>query len=281
MSKDVDNVRYEGYFVYVSGGKYINIVLTKAELSEAKFFNVTPLTSSIAAAATTVDITVSSNVAWSASSDTDGFTLDKASGEGNGTITVTCPENTAAEARTVKITVSTEADVTTKSYEVVITQNGVSPAGSSITLTFPDDNKDNNKKGSYTESWTAKAGDQEFTITGFNNNNWNNWTYIKCGRKNNASVATIYTKISFAVKTVVVTVDNFTGGKVNAFKLEVASDADFKNDVQTVNLTIAKGDNTFTIPSPVANAHYRLTVDCASGSSNGLVTVSKLVISDK
>ena len=144
-----------------------------------------------------------------------------------------------------------------------------------------DDNKDNNKISSYTETWTAKAGDQEFTLTGFNNNNWNNWTYIKCGRKNNASVATIYTKISFAVKTVVVTVDNFTGGKVNAFKLEVASDADFKNDVQTVNLTIAKGDNTFTVPSPVANAHYRLTVDCASGSANGLVTVSKLVISDK
>ena len=279
--KDVDNVRYEGYFVYVTGGKYINIVLTKAEPSEAKFFNVTPLTSTIDAAATTVDITLSSNVAWSASSDTDGFTLDKASGEGNGTITVTCPENVSDEARTVKITVSTEADVTTKSYEVVITQNGVSPAGSGITLTFPDDNKDNNKVSSYTDTWTAKVGDQEFTLTGFNNNNWNNWTYIKCGRKNNASVATIYTKISFAVKTVVVTVDNFTGGKVNAFKLEVASDADFKNDIQTVNLTIAKDDNTFTIPSPVANAHYRLTVDCASGSANGLVTVSKLVISDK
>lgn len=280
--KDVDNIRYEGYFVYVTSGKYINIVLTKAEPSEGKFFSVNPLSKTIAAAATTVDITVSSNVAWSASSDTDGFTLDKASGEGNGKITVTCPENVSEDARTVKITVSTEADVTTKSYEVIITQSGVSSQGGSITLTFPDDNKDNNKVSSYTDTWTATAGDQEFTITGFNNNSWkNDWNFIKCGRKNNASTATIVTGVSFAVKTFVVTVDACTSDKVNAFKLEVASDAAFANDVQTVTLTIAKGDNTFTIPSPVANAHYRLTVDCASGSSNGLVTVSKLVISDK
>ena len=280
--KDVDNIRYEGYFVYVSGGKYINIVLTKAEPSEGKFFSVNPLSRAIAAAATTVDITVSSNVAWSASSDTDGFTLDKASGEGNGTIKVTCPENISEDARTVKITVSTEADVTTKSYEVIITQSGVSSQGSPITLTFPDDNKDSNKISSYTDTWTAKTGAQEFTITGFNNNSWkNDWSFIKCGRKNNASTATIVTNVSFAVKTFVVTVDACTSDKVNAFKLEVASDAAFANDVQTVTLTIAKGDNTFTIPSPVANAHYRLTVDCASGSSNGLVTVSKLVISDK
>lgn len=162
--KDVDNIRYEGYFVYVTSGKYINIVLTKAEPSEGKFFSVNPLSKTIAASAATVGITVSSNVAWSASSDTDGFTLDKASGEGNGTISVTCPENVSTEARTVKITVSTEADVTTKSYEVEIYQKGVA-SGEELKIEAVFD-----KQGAYGIKGTSKAKTKDsetFTVDGY------------------------------------------------------------------------------------------------------------------
>ena len=42
-----------------------------------------------------------------------------------------------------------------------------------VSLTFPDDNSSNNGIGSYTDEWTAKIGTYEWTITGFNNNNWN------------------------------------------------------------------------------------------------------------
>lgn len=39
-------------------------------------------------------------------------------------------------------------------------------------LTFPDENKDNNKVTSYDKTWTAKKNDREYTISNFNNNNW-------------------------------------------------------------------------------------------------------------
>lgn len=52
------------------------------------------------------------------------------------------------------------------------------------TLTFPDDNSANNKVITYTDTWIAKNGTDEWSITNFNNNQWNNsWKYIKCGSK--------------------------------------------------------------------------------------------------
>lgn len=149
-----------------------------------------------------------------------------------------------------------------------------------ITLTFPDDNKASNKISAYNESWTAKIGTDEWTITNFNNNQWKTWTYIKCGRKNNASTASIATSsaIESAVTSVVVTVDKFTSGKVNSIKLLVASDADYSSVVETVTAsTISTGAMTFTVTSPTENCYYKLVFDCASGSSNGLIQISKVV----
>lgn len=51
-------------------------------------------------------------------------------------------------------------------------------------LTFPDDNKANNSVNDYTSSWEAKVGTDTWTITNFNNYQWKDWTYIKCGSKN-------------------------------------------------------------------------------------------------
>lgn len=64
-------------------------------------------------------------------------------------------------------------------------------------LTF---NKDNNqqKVNNYTTSWTVKCDGKEWTLANFNN--YNNgegtsgeteWTFVRCGSKKNASIATI------------------------------------------------------------------------------------------
>lgn len=148
------------------------------------------------------------------------------------------------------------------------------------TLTFPDDNKENNGLSSYEKEWTAIIDGTNWTIANFNNNNWNsNWTYIKCGRKNNASIGTITTNLSEAISSVVVTIDAATTDNVNSFKLYVASDSSFSTDLQTISATITKGENRFVIPAPAADSYYKIEVDCASGSSNGLVTISKIVYS--
>ena len=130
---------------------------------------------------------------------------------------------------------------------------------------------------SYDNSWSATNEDFTVDLTNFNNNN-NGWNYVKCGRKNNASTGTITTAsaIDKAVTKVVVTVDAFTSGKVNSFKLYVASNAEFSTDIQTISHSIATGANTFTVTAPTENQFYKIEIDCESGSSNGLVQISKI-----
>lgn len=144
------------------------------------------------------------------------------------------------------------------------------------TLTF---SSSTNSQGvsSYTASWTATVGGFTWDIVNFNNNN-NEWNYIRAGRKDNASVAYISTKskIEEAVTKVVVTVDNFTVGKINSTKLYIASNSDFTQNVQTISLPASLGAMTYTVQNPAEKMFYKLEYDCASGSSNGLIQISKV-----
>ena len=148
------------------------------------------------------------------------------------------------------------------------------------TLTFPDDNKAKNAVGAYTETWTATIGDFSWKITNFNNNKWNNnWTYIKCGRKNAASTASIATSSAMdkAIGTVLVTIDKITADYVNSISLEVASDAAFSDVKETVKAEkLEQGEMEFKVKAPAANLYYKLVFDCSAGKANGLVQVSKV-----
>lgn len=130
---------------------------------------------------------------------------------------------------------------------------------------------------SYTDSWNATNNGFTCTLKNWNNNQ-NGWSYVKAGRKNNASVATITTAAAVpeALTTVTMTVDALTTSKINSLKLYVSSDANFSTK-DTYTATAAMGDVVFNISKPVANAYYKIEVDCASGSSNGLIQVSKVV----
>lgn len=147
------------------------------------------------------------------------------------------------------------------------------------TLTFPDDNKADNKVSSYAKTWTAKIGDFSWEIANFNNYNWNNWTYIKCGSRNGASTASIATSSAMdkAIGIVLVTIDKITAANVNSISLEVASDAAFSHVKETVKAAkLEKGDMQFKVSAPAANLYYKLVFDCSAGSANGLVQVSKV-----
>lgn len=147
------------------------------------------------------------------------------------------------------------------------------------TLTFPDENSANNQVSSYTDTWTAKIGNDSWIITNFNNNKWQNWSYIKCGRNNYESVASIATDFAVdqAISNVVVTIDKITASKVNSMALVVASDKDFSNVIETVNASdVAAGDIVFKTTKSTANNYYKLVFDCASASSNGVIQISKV-----
>ncbi len=153
----------------------------------------------------------------------------------------------------------------------------------SVILSFPDDNSENNKVGGYTDTWTAISGEYNFSITAFNNNSWNNsWTYIKCGRSKDASVATISTSTAMPELTAIeVTVDKINASKVNSITLDIYSDAAMgtavAEDIEPRS-AIAAGSMVFEIPSTsqAANQYYKLTFDCAIAGSNGPVQISKV-----
>ncbi len=147
------------------------------------------------------------------------------------------------------------------------------------TLTFPDDNSENNKTNQYYETWTAIIGSDSWTIENFSNNNWN-WEYIRCGRKTVESVASIATAFAIdqPISNIVVTFDKIDkDDKINSISLLVASDADFANVIETVEAPNKEaGDMLFEIKNPTANSYYKLVVDCQSAGSNGIVQISKI-----
>ena len=154
------------------------------------------------------------------------------------------------------------------------------PGADSIILTFPDDNKENNKISAYTQNWVAKKGAVEFDITNFNNNKWEkNWAFIKCGRKDKASVASIATKSVIAKKIdkVVIFASSYAKENVNSAKLFVSAKADFAG-AEGVDMTYANGQLTAPVATPGENLYYKVVLDCKGGSGNGFVVVDKFVL---
>lgn len=147
-------------------------------------------------------------------------------------------------------------------------------------LTFPDENKAENKCGSYTTIWTAKIGDDTWSVSNFNNNNWG-WTHIRCGRKKTASTASIVNDAAFteAVTKVVANISEAKQlDKVNSVNLIVAKDQACNDIVETVagsfgEGTSFSGDLTFNVTAPAKNLFYKLVFDMEGGSGNGFIHV--------
>ena len=152
------------------------------------------------------------------------------------------------------------------------------------TLSFPDDNKAANGVGAYDKTWTATIGDFSWSIANFNNNSWNaSWTYIKCGRKKDASAASIATSTAMDEKITKIVVNYYSlknVNKINSLTLTVASDANFSTVIETVNptetLSTSTKTSTFTISSPAANLYYKITYDCAVAGDNGIVVINSV-----
>lgn len=150
------------------------------------------------------------------------------------------------------------------------------------TLTFPDENKDNNSVNAYDGEWTAKSGAFEWTMKAFNNHGWkDNWSWIRCGSKNFESTATITTNaaMSDAIKAVNVTVDKYTAVDGTTTYLQVASTKDGLETAAKVEVTMAKGVLTYNIATPQPNMFYRITYYCPKGSKasgNGYIQISKV-----
>lgn len=144
------------------------------------------------------------------------------------------------------------------------------------TTTFSADNN-SGPISSYTDTWKVTCDGLVWSVENFNNNK-NGWDFVRAGSKKFASVAALSTDAitKVAITKVVVTLNKADASKVNSFKLIVASDADFTNVVEEVELTIAAGENTFALTNPTANCYYKLVIDCQQGTVNGFVELAKV-----
>ena len=112
--------------------------------------------------------------------------------------------------------------------------------------------------------------------TNFNNNN-KGWAYVKCGGKNGAYTGTIITDaaIDKPIARVSLTIDAITADNVTSIKLYSSSDKSTWTEVGT----FLKESGSVNLLSPAANKYYKIEAVCTQGSSNGLLTISKIQFS--
>ena len=123
-------VSCEGYWIGTTS-KYFTIVETKVEEDASDRLSVSPKELSVAAAATTASFNISSTVDWKVESKSAGVTVDKTSGNGDATVTLTFAANTSD--KEVVYTVEVSSSLGTEI--VTLTQKAYVPAGEMAELT--------------------------------------------------------------------------------------------------------------------------------------------------
>lgn len=134
-----------GFFTGITGGgSYVNMMSTSVEEATVNVFDVTPQQINVAATAISAEINVTGNVDWTAE-PSEGATVDKTSGSGDGVITVSFPANTDPEnTKDYTVFVRTEATGVNDEFEVNITQAKADAAGvTSATIDFSEQGYEN------------------------------------------------------------------------------------------------------------------------------------------
>lgn len=147
------DIKVEGW--YVGGNPHYQVVATKVEevASDTPKFSVSTETLTAKAADKSVFFDVRGNVKWTVASDNAAYKVSPESGDGNGAVTVSFAENTTDKDVTVKLTVSTTAEVATKSYTVTLTHKGksTSAGGEEVEVSVDKDYLAANQNGKMDE----------------------------------------------------------------------------------------------------------------------------------
>lgn len=179
----------------------------------------------------------------------------------------------------------------------VVSESYTAPTAGDKTLLFGA--QYNNKKvSSYTDSWTVTCDGFTWNMANWNNNNNGKgeenvgteknpqtpWTFVKAGRKKDASVATIETAdvIPSSIASVTMTIGALKNkDKIKSFKLEVYEGETVAETVNGDLNSLAVGEYAFNIANPKANCKYKITFDIDVAGSNGIIQLDKVVYSGK
>ncbi|MFB0973463.1 MAG: BACON domain-containing protein, partial [Bacteroidales bacterium] len=99
----------------------------KKIVPDAASLSVAPSSINAGATGTTTSVTVTSNYAWTASSDNGWCAISPSSGSGNGSFTVTVSANASTDSRTATVTVKAGTGDNTATKTITVTQVGKEP----------------------------------------------------------------------------------------------------------------------------------------------------------
>lgn len=184
-------LKVTGYFCGKTSNWFM-VMETDIQLDGSKSFNVTPATVTVGSAAGSKgSISVSGDVAWTASASSTDVTLSPSSGTGAATIDVTLAENTTYQKRTYKVTVSTTEDALVKSYEVTVNQDAaVDPSLKVVELTNEEivaSFKASTVASNIYGDWTISSASGSWTG---NMNTLKELVYVQIRNKGNAHIMT-------------------------------------------------------------------------------------------
>lgn len=127
--------------------------------------------------------------------------------------------------------------------------------------------------------WKNTTDGLTYSIVNCANNGSKDWDYIKVGSNRKDSIGTITTDKPFAedIAESTIAIDSVINEYINSIKLLVSTSADFTPETTTsYDVTVAKGEQTTKITTPVPNAHYRYVIDCKKAKKNGPISISKI-----
>lgn len=238
------------------------VTVTVVQAGTSPTLSVTPSNQNVAAAAGNTTFTVTSNSAWSASSNAAWCTVTP-SGVGNGTLTATFTENTALSSRIATITVTVTG---IGPVAVTVTQAAGSP---SLAVTPANQNV------------SASAGNTSFTVT--SNTAWSvlsnaAWcTVTPSGSGNGTLVANFTANASTSVRTASITVTASGVSPVTVTVTQSGNAPTLSVTPTNQNVGYAAGNTSFAVTS---NSPWTVLSDAAwctptlSGSGNGTITAS-------
>ncbi len=223
---------------------------------------------SVAAAAYSTDtFIITSNTAWTTSSSQSWLIVSPTSGSNNGTVTIIAQQNTDTLARTATITVSAKG---TTSQTIKVTQSGA-VYNISISTTSLSVAAATNSTGTFTVTsntgWTVLSSQSWLTVSPASGSN--NGTVTVTAQQNTDTAARKAT-VTVSIK-----------GKIPQNITVTQSGTIYNLSVSTTLVNVATAANstgTFAITSntswTVSSSPNWLTVSPASGSNNGIVTVT-------
>ncbi len=210
----------------------------------------------------TTDVKVGDEVEVTATAN-EGYKLSSIKVTKHGTTTDITDTKTFVAARTTKVVVEfvDESAPEAKTYKAVFAKNKWTKSISDYTSTFEE-----------------TIDDLTLSFSNFNTNQ-KKWDLAKCGPKNKESTAYISTYFTDD-KIQSSTIDIGACKYVTSFKLIVASNKDFSDVLETIDLTSkAAKDSTVeaAISSPVKNAYYKYEIQINNTTTtNGVVEIKGL-----